>query len=123
MMLIGSVVGDGGGDTGAGGGGLIVGNGGSNGSCTGRLSIRAVYLAYRGSPIFSIPASIARLFHLHRTRVLHIDRNDIEQWTLSTGWWVGGGSRGVDLFGRVSQPSPWAIAPSLIQLPPPWPRS
>jgi hypothetical protein len=43
--------------------------------------------------------------------VLHIDRNDIEQWTLSTGWWVGGGSRGVDLFGRVSQPSPWAIAP------------
>jgi hypothetical protein len=42
-------------------------------------------LAYRGSPIFFIPASIARL-PPPIGRVLHIDRNDIAVDSISTGW-------------------------------------
>jgi hypothetical protein len=72
-------------------------------------------LLYWGSPIF-ISASVARLPPLGR--VLHSDRND--GVGLAPGWW-GWWVRGVDLFGRVSQPSPWAIAPIFDTAPPPAP--
>jgi hypothetical protein len=72
-------------------------------------------LLYLGSPVF-IQASVARL--PRAGRVLHTDRNDgtglaAGQW----GWWV----RGVDLFGRVSRPSPWAIASVVDSAPAPAP--
>jgi hypothetical protein len=77
---------------------------------------RRADLLYEGSPIF-ISASIARRLP-PAGRVLHTDRNDGNG--LSIGWW-GWWVRGVDLFGRVSQPSPWAIAPIIDTAPPPAP--
>src|SRR5262249_27176560 len=70
-------------------------------------------LLYEGAPIF-VPASKAQLPSPGRT--LHTDRNGGSG--LEPGWW-GWWIRGVDLFGRVSQPSPWVLAPvSDSRLPP-----
>lgn len=62
-------------------------------------------LLYKGAPVF---ISSAAATQAGAGRVLHTDRN--EGAGLDPGlwaWWV----RGVDLFGRVSLPSPWKLAP------------
>lgn len=72
-------------------------------------------LLYKGSPVF-LQASVAR--QASPGRVLHTDRNDGSGLSAGLwGWWV----RGVDLFGRVSQPSSWAMAAVVDTTPPPAP--
>jgi hypothetical protein len=72
-------------------------------------------LLHEGAPVF-VPAD--RALRPIGQRVLHSDRNAGSglpscRW----GWWI----RGVDLFGRVSAPSPWVQAAVLDLGPPPAP--
>lgn len=72
-------------------------------------------LLHEGAPVF-VPA--ARALEPIGQRVLHTDRNggsglSAGRW----GWW----KCGVDLFGRVSTPSPWVQAAVLDVAPPPAP--
>jgi len=69
-------------------------------------------LLYAGAPMYPAAAQTALAFG---QRVLHTDRNSGQG--LSAGrwaWWV----RGVDLFGRVSEASPWAQVGIVDQAPP-----
>jgi len=69
-------------------------------------------LLYAGAPLYPAAAQTALAFG---QRVLHMDRNAGQG--LSAGrwaWWV----RGVDLFGRVSDASPWAQVGIVDQAPP-----
>jgi hypothetical protein len=69
-------------------------------------------LLYAGAPMYPAAGQTALAFG---QRVLHTDRNNGQG--LSAGrwaWWV----RGVDLFGRVSESSPWAQVGIVDQAPP-----
>ncbi|WP_156404595.1 hypothetical protein [Curvibacter sp. PAE-UM] len=69
-------------------------------------------LLYKGAPVFIRSEATQEP---SPGRVLHVDRNDGAG--LAPGhwaWWV----RGVDLFGRVSEPSPWALAAVTDSAPP-----
>lgn len=79
------------------------------------VTILATDLLHNGDPIF-VPSARAR--ETLGQRVLYSDRN--EGVGLSPGrwaWWI----RGVDLFGRVSTPSPWVQAAVVDTAPPPAP--
>ena len=69
-------------------------------------------LIFDGAPIFVSSAQVQQPFG---QRLLLLDRN--AGAGLTPGWW-GWWVRGVDVFGRVSAPSGWALAPAFDAAPP-----
>ncbi|WP_250280076.1 hypothetical protein [Frankia sp. Cppng1_Ct_nod] len=71
-------------------------------------------LLYDAAAVYLAEAAVAKV----RPRTLHVDR--VGGAGLSPGWW-GWWARGVDLFGRVSAPTPWTLRVVLDSAPPPAP--